>query len=56
MLLSPENKDNEFLDKFNRVIKDLDLDEADDDGNKPPSEYDMEDSYLDIELGIRRDD
>ena len=30
MLLSLENEDEEFLDEFNRVIKDSDLAEADD--------------------------
>ena len=30
MLLSLENEDEEFLDEFNRVIKDLDLAEAED--------------------------
>ena len=30
MLLSLENEDEEFLDEFNRVIKDSDLAEAED--------------------------
>ena len=30
MLLSLDNEDEEFLDEFNRVIKDSDLAEADD--------------------------
>ena len=30
MLVSLENEDDEFLDEFNRVIKDSDLAEADD--------------------------
>ena len=55
MLLSLENEDDEFLDKLNRVIKDSDLAEAEDEQVKP-SEYGVEDSYLDMELGIRRDD
>ena len=54
MLLSLENDDDEFLDEFNRVIKDPDLAEADD--RNAPIEYGVEDSYLDMELGIRRDD
>ena len=54
-VLSLENEDEEFLDEFNQVIKDLDLAEADNDW---PSEYGVEDSYLDMELGTitRRDD
>ena len=55
MLLSLENEDEGFLDEFNRVIKDLDLAEAEDEQVKS-SEYGVEDSYLDMELGIRRDD
>ena len=55
MLLSLENEDEELLDEFNRVIKDSDLAEADDERVKS-SEYGVEDSYLDMELGIRRDD
>ena len=54
MILSLENEDDEFLDEFNRVIKDLDLAKADD--QDKPSEYSVEDSYLDMELGIRRQD
>ena len=56
MLLSLENEDNKFLNEFNRVIKDSDLAEAEDDCDQQPSEYGVEDSYLDMELGIRRDD
>ena len=41
MILSLENKDDEFLHEFNRVIKDSDLAEADDDWQ--PSEYGVED-------------
>ena len=55
MLLSLENEDEEFLDEFNWVIKDSDLAEADDEQVKS-SEYGVEYSYLDMELGIRRDD
>ena len=55
MLLSLENEDDEFLYEFNRVIKDLDLAEAEDEQVKS-SEYGVEDSYLDMKLGIRRDD
>ena len=55
MLLSLENENEEFLDEFNRVIKDSYLAEADDERAKS-SEYGVEDSYLDMELGIRRDD
>ena len=55
MLLSLENEDEEFLDEFNRVVKDSDLSEANDERVKS-SEYVVEDSYLDMELGIRRDD
>ena len=53
-ILSLENEDEELLDEFNRVIKDSDLAETVDD--QPPTEYGVEDSYLDMELGIRRDD
>ena len=53
LILSLENEDDEFLDEFNRVIKDSNLAESNDDG---PSEYGVEDTYLDMELGIRRDD
>ena len=45
---------DEFLDEFNRMIKDKDLAEAND--QNAPSEYDVKDSYLDRELGVRRDD
>ena len=55
MLPSLENKDEELLDKFNRVIKDSDLAEAEDEQVKS-SEYGLEDSYRHMELGIRRDD
>ena len=55
MLLSLENEDEEFLDEFNPVIKDSDLAEAEDEQVKS-REYGVEDSYLDMELGIRRDD
>jgi hypothetical protein len=55
MLLLLENEDNEFLDEFNRVIKEKNLAEADDDRDTP-GEYGVEDSYLDMELGIRRND
>jgi hypothetical protein len=55
MLISLENEDDEFLDEFNRVIKDPHLAKAEDD-HDTPSEYGVEDSYLDMELGIRRDD
>ena len=55
MLLSLENEDEELLDEFNRIIKDSDLAEADDERVKS-SKYGVEDSYLDMELGIRRDD
>ena len=55
MLLSLENEYEEFLDEFNWVIKGLDLVEAEDEQVKS-SEYGVEDSYLDMELGIRRDD
>ena len=48
MLLSLENEDDEFLDELNQVIKDPDLAEADD--RNAPSEYSVEDSYLDMEL------
>ena len=54
MLLSLENEGDEFLDEFNQVIKDPGLAEAEDDRNTP-SEYGVEDSYLDMELDIRRD-
>ena len=54
LILSLENEDEEFLDEFNQVIKNSELaDEADDDR---PSKYGVEDSYLDMELSIRRDD
>ena len=44
-------------DEFNQVIKDSDLAEADDEpGNRQASEYDVEDLYLNMELGIIRDD
>ena len=53
LMLSLENEDDEFLDEFNRVIKDPDLtDEIDD----HPSEYGVKDTYLGMELGIRRDE
>ena len=55
MLLSLENKDDKFLDEFNWAIKYSDPAEAGDDQDKP-SEYGVEDSYLDMELGIRRND
>ena len=55
MLPSLENEDEEFLDEFNRVIKYSDLAEAEDEQVKS-SKYGVEDSYLDMELGIRRDD
>ena len=55
MLLSLKNEDEEFIDEFNRVIKDSDLAEAEDEQVKP-SDYGVEDSYLDMELIIRRDD
>ena len=55
MLLSLENEDEELLDEFNRVIKYSDLAEAEDERVKS-SKYGVEDSYLDMELGIRRDD
>ena len=55
MLLSLENKYEEFLVEFNRVIKDLELAEVQDEQVKS-SQYVVEDSYLDMELGIRRDD
>ena len=54
ILLSLENEDDEFLDEFNQMIKDSNLAEADDEAvNQRPSEYGVEDSYLDMELGIR---
>jgi hypothetical protein len=40
---------DEFLDEFNRVIKDKDLAEAND--QNAPSEYGVENSYLDMVLG-----
>ena len=43
MLLSLENEDDEFLDEFNRFIKDSDLAEAEDDSIKP-TKYGVEDS------------
>jgi hypothetical protein len=55
MLLSLENEDDELLDEFNRVIKDADLAEAED-NRSTPSEYGVKDSYLVMELGTRRDD
>ena len=55
MLLSLENEDDEFLDGFNRVIKDPDVAVAEGDQNSP-SEDGEEDLYFDMELGIRRDD
>ena len=55
MLLSLENEYEEFRDVFNRVVKDSDLSEANDERVKS-SEYGVEDYYLDMELGIRRDD
>ena len=55
MLLSLENEDDKFLDEFNQVIKDSDLAEAEDDRDTH-SEYGVEDSYLGMALGIRRDD
>jgi hypothetical protein len=48
ILLLLENKDDEFLDEFNRVIKDSNL------ANQRPSEYDVKDLYLEKELGIGR--
>ena len=55
MLLSLENEDEEFLDELNRVIKDSDL--AGDGGERvKSSNYGVENSYLGMELGIRRDD
>ena len=53
LILSLENEDEEFLEEFNRVIKDADLAEGDDD---QPSEYGVEDTYLGMEMGIRRDE
>ena len=47
MILSLKTEDEEILDEFNQVIKDSDLAEADDD--RQPSEYGVEDSYLDME-------
>ena len=41
-ILSLENEDEKFLDEFNRVIKDSDLAEGDDDH---PTKYGVEDSY-----------
>jgi hypothetical protein len=39
------------------VIKDSDLAKANDKpGNQQPSKHGVEDSYLDMEIGIRRDD
>ena len=55
MLLSLENEDEQFLDEFNWVIKYSDLAEAEDEQVKS-SEYGVEESYLDMEIGIRRDD
>ena len=55
MLLSLENEDEEYRDELNGVIKDSDLSEAEDEQVKP-REYGVEDSYLDMELSIRRDD
>ena len=44
MLLLLKNEDDEFLDEFNRVIKDPDLAKADNEpGNRQPSEYGVED-------------
>ena len=47
ILLSIKNEDEEFLDELNRVIKDSDLAETKDEQVKP-SEYGVEDSYLDM--------
>ena len=49
-LLLLENEDDEFLDEFNRVIKDSNL------ANQRPNEYGVEDLYLEKELGIGRND
>ena len=49
-ILSLENEDEEFLAEFNRVIKGDDLTKSND------HEYGVEDSYLNMELGIRRND
>ena len=45
MLLSLVNEDEEFLDEFNRVIKESDLAEADDEQVKS-SEYEVETPIL----------
>ena len=47
MLLSIDNEDEEFLDEFNRFIKDSEPAEAEDEQVKP-SEYGVEHSYLDM--------
>ena len=53
LILSLENEDDEFLEEFNRVIENPDVAEGSDDH---PSEYGVEDPYLGMELGIRRDE
>ena len=55
LILSLENEDDKFLEEFNRVIKDPDVVEGNDD-QQQPSEFGVEDPYLNMELGIRRDE
>ena len=48
MLQSLGNEDDAFLDEITRVIRDPDLAEAEENSNKPSSEYGVEDSYINM--------